>query len=565
MRNTKTILSLLFATTVLAGCSLAPDFKMPDLQLPGNYKGLPAPVEESTDPAHWKAAQPMENTDRGTWWKIFADPQLDALEEEAAKANPSLQAAAARVVAARANITANAMSFLPDLDIGGNAVRAQPATAGVKAFGGNATGMLKPYTLYSGNATLSYEADLFGRVRDTEKAARMDAAAQDATYRSTLLALQADVAQNYFALRTLDAQRDLLRNTIKVREEGNRIMQRKFDVGDSGEQDLTRTQSELSTVRAQLVQADRTRATMENALAVLLGKLPSEFAFAEAPLEGLPPAIPAGMPSSLLERRPDIASAQAAMASANARVGVARTAFFPRLILTASGGYESTELSDLFKWGSRTWALGQVAGEALTMSVFDSGRNFARLDIAHAAYDEALANYKQQVLVAFRDVEDNLSEQKLLAEQSAEQDAAAKAATRTTEIIDKRYTQGEVDYFEVITAERDSLAAELTAVQTRGARFTTTITLIRALGGSWDAQTASTPMPSEPVATGAPTPSPEPAPAPAAAPEPAPAPAPAPAAEFKPVTPVEPMPEAAPAPTVSPLIEGPMTDDSTRL
>ncbi len=478
--------ALLAMTT---SCSLAPDLTVPEITVPTTYKEQPAEAHLPNAQGRWAATQPLEKENRGQWWKIFGDEQLNELETQAMGESQSLKIALSRVEQARAVAGAARPSILPDLDIGGNAVRAKSSDAALVAFGAPAGTVAKPYTLYSAQGTLSYEADLLGRVRDNYQALQMDVEAQLAAYRSTLLALQADVAQTYFSLRALDAERALLRDTVKVREEAARIMQRRFEVGETGEQDRSRTQAELAGVRADLLALDRQRATLEHALAVLLGRIPSEFMFAEAPLAGDPPEVPAGLPSTLLARRPDIASAIATMAAANARIGVARTAFFPRLLLTASGGFESIELSDLFRWSSRSWALGQLAGSALTMPIFDSGRNLSRLDEAHAAYDEAVAAYRQQALVAFRDVEDTLANQRLLAAQSVEQETAAAAALRTTELTGKRYQEGDVDYFEVVNAERDSLNTGRAAMQVKGARFAATVALIRALGGGWEEDT----------------------------------------------------------------------------
>jgi len=481
---------LITVLLVLAGCNLAPDFELPDLHLPSSFKEAPAKsnADLPEEKANWKQGEPLEKADRGNWWKIFSDEQLNELEKQAQDANPSLQSAAARVEQSRAIARAYDSYFLPNVSIGANALRAQPANASVAAFGVPAT-KLKPYTMYQGSGVISYEADLFGSIRNNAHAFEADADAENAAYRSALLALQADVAQHYFAMRALDSERQLLRDTIAIRDEAMRIMQHKFDVGAAGEQDLTRTTSDLASSKADQVSVDRQRAELEHAMAVLLGKTPSEFTFAESPLTDVPPAIPAGLPSSLLERRPDIASAQSTMAAANARIGVARAAFFPSINLTASGGFESLALSDLFKWSSRTWALGQVAGTAITMPIFDNGYNMGQLDAAHAAYNESLANYREQVLVAFRDVEDSLSGQRLLSEQSIQQDAAAAASTRTMEVVKMRYKEGDTDFFEVVNTQRDSLAAERAAVQIRGQRFTTTIALIRALGGGWDEST----------------------------------------------------------------------------
>lgn len=484
------------ATILLSGCSLAPDFKLPQIELPFAYKEeTPLPAPKPID-ERWQVATPLEAQDRGEWWKIFGDEKLNTLEMEATAANQSLRAAAARVEQARLVARSVAPSFLPDIGLGANAVRSQPSSAGVAAFGGQPGVQLKPYTLYSAQGVASYEVDLFGRVRDNYHAFEADAAAQAAAYRSALLALQADVAQHYFTLRAIDAELQLLRDTVKIRAEAARIMQKRFDVGEVGEQDRARTQAELAGTQADLAAVMQQRAASEHALAVLLGQMPSTYSVTSAPLEARPPEIPAGLPSALLQRRPDVAAAESSMAAANARIGVARSAFFPNLTLTASGGFESTVLSDLFQWGNRTWALGQLAGSALSMSIFNSGRDLATVDAAHAAYEASVADYRQSVLVAFRDVEDALSGQRLLAEQSVKADAAAQAASRTMELTQKRYDEGDADYFEVVTAQRDALAAGRAAAQTRGQRFAMTIALIRALGGGWDEKTIP-PLPPE--------------------------------------------------------------------
>jgi outer membrane protein, multidrug efflux system len=495
MRNVS-LITLLLSGTVLAGCSLAPDFVLPDTGVPNAYKEQLPDTQGELARGKWKEASAMETEDRGQWWKMFGDAQLDALEQEAIDANQSLKAAAARVEQSRALAEGVRPSYLPDLDIGGNAVRAKPSGAALAAFGNSGVRQINPYNMYVAQGVLSYEADLFGSVRDNYKAYMFDSRAQEASYRSALLALQADVASHYYAIRALDAERQLLRDTVAIREEAARIMQRRYDVGAVSEIDTTRTQSDLAGTRAELIVLDTQRRQLENALAVLLGKMPSEYEFAEAPLTGMPPLIPAGLPSELLERRPDIAASIASMEAANKRIGVARTAFFPRLILTSSGGYQSTQLGNLFDWSSRTWALGQTAGSALAMSIFDSGRNFAQLDASKSAYKEAVANYQQQVLAAFRDVEDNLTAQRLLAEQSEQQQRAADAASRTTELVNKRYDQGDVDYFQVVDAQRVSVSSMRAAAQVKGQRYLATIGLIRALGGGWD-MAALQPQPAE--------------------------------------------------------------------
>lgn len=476
------LITALLATSILTACSLAPDFAVPDMALPKEFKEQAIKEQDLGD---WKPAVSLEKEDRGQWWKIFGDDALNDLEKQAIAENNSLKAAAARVEQARGIVRANAFSILPNIDLGGNTVRAKSADASNAPFSKTAN-KLKPYTLFSANATASYEVDLFGKVRDKEDAFNFDADAQDALYKNTLLALQADVAQHYFLLQAIDAERQFLKDTVTVRSEAQRIMQKRFSVGSVSELEVSQTDSDLASAKADSINLDRQRSVLENALAVLLGKNPSEYHFAETPLVNTqPPIIPADIPSEVLLRRPDIASATASMAAANDRIGVARTAFFPSLFLTATGGSQSTKLADIFKWSSRSWAIGQTAGSALALNLLDSGRSFGNLDAAHAAYDEAVANYRQQVLVAMGDVENALSDQKLLAEQSREQETAATTSTRAYELTKKRYDNGDANYFEVVEAQRTMLNANRTAIQTRGARLNASITLIRTLGGGW--------------------------------------------------------------------------------
>ncbi|TFV93025.1 efflux transporter outer membrane subunit, partial [Oxalobacteraceae bacterium OM1] len=323
---------------------------------------------------------------------------------------------------------------------------------------------------------------LFGRVASNVGAAQADAAGSEATFRSVLLALQADVAQTYFRLRAADAELAFLNETVRLREENVRINQRRFDLGDIGELDLARAKTELSTTRADAIALERQRAQLEHALAVLLGKPPAAFSAESNPLLASNlPGIPAGLPSALLERRPDIAAAQRAMMAANARIGVAKAARFPLLRLTAAGGGESADLSDVFSWSSRTWLLGAVA----SLPLIDGGRNRSNIERSEAGLEESVAAYRQSVLTAFAEVEDNLVGLRTLAGQADAIDDAVASARRSAELAGKLYGAGRSSYLELLDAQRNLASAERTAVQLRGARATTTVALIRSLGGGW--------------------------------------------------------------------------------
>ncbi|WP_334190645.1 efflux transporter outer membrane subunit, partial [Noviherbaspirillum sp.] len=393
---------------------------------------------------------------------------------------PSLAAAAARVKQARALAGVAEADRIPSVnaDFGGQRGRASATSLGLPAGTPMPVG-----TSWQGRLTASYEVDLFGRVASNVSAAQADAAAGEATYRSVLLALQADVAQTYFRLRATDAELALLRDTVRTREENVRINQRRFDIGDIGELDLARAKTELSTTRADAIALERQRAQLEHALSVLLGKPASAFALQSNPLpESVAvPGIPAGLPSALLERRPDIAAAQRAMMAANARIGIARSAVFPALRLTGAGGFQSEDLSDLFQWSSRTWLIGAL----MSLPVIDGGRNRNNILRSEAALEESVADYRQSVLAAFAEVEDNLAGLRTLAGQAQSIEDAVASARRSAELANKLYAAGRSSYLEVLDAQRNLATVERVAVQLRGSRATTTVALVRALGGGW--------------------------------------------------------------------------------
>jgi len=466
--------------TLLSACSLAPDFVQPKMDVPQAYD-----EQNDNEKGKWKVAKTMEAADRGDWWKIFNDKILDGLEKQALEENQSIKIAAERLEQSRATVRSSEADFFPTVGTGANYLRTKPSSVSAVAFGAPAGTQIKPYTAYSVSGDVSYEADLFGRVRDTYRTALLHSKADEATYKSMLLALQGDVAQNYFNLRTIDEQRRITGRQVKILEEAARIMKSRTDEGDVGERDNSRAKNELAIAKAQELALDNQRAQSEHALAVLLGKMPERFKLAEAPFNILPPSIPAGLPSTLLERRPDVVSAQNSMMAANYNIGVARSAFFPSLDLTASGGLQSSTLSDLFKWSSRSWALGPLAGSALSIPIFAGGRDWANLDQAKSGYKESVASYRQQVLVAFQEVEDSLAAQHYLAEQYEQQNIAAKSSKRAADLTKLSYDEGDVNYFEVVNAERDSLVQQQSEAQLKGQRLNATVKLIRALGGGW--------------------------------------------------------------------------------
>lgn len=484
--------ALMASLLVVAGCSLAPTYEKPDVNPPAAYKETPtlSPSEAGT----WKTAQPSEEMLRGEWWTVFDDPTLNDLERQAQEANQNLKAAAARVKESRAiNQTARAGLF-PTLDAGFGPTREKfsPASQFLPPDGN-----VPAQTLWRAQASVSYEVDLFGRVSNSVQAANADTEQSQALFRSVQLALQADVAQNYFNLRELDAEADVFTRTVTLREEALKLVQRRFAEGDISELDVARARSELATARSDAMTVQRLRAASEHGLAVLLGKAPAQFTMAANPLKPVTVRLPPGLPSSLLERRPDIAAAERSMAAANARIGVAKAAFFPSLTLTGSGGFESATLGDLFNWSSRTFLLGPFAGTMLNLPIFDGGRRKGNLANARAIYEEDVANYRQQVLVAFREVEDNLSDLRILETQTTTQADAVNASVRAAQLSRRQYTEGAVNYLDVIDAERTVLQSQRVAVQLAGTQAVSTVNLIRALGGGWgDAMPTPVPEPS---------------------------------------------------------------------
>lgn len=481
MRFAKVAAASTLLATLLAACAVGPDYKRPDVSTPTAFKEAPT-LAAGEQAGTWKTAEPADDAHRGEWWKVFGDPVLDSLETQALAANQNLKAAAARVEEARAATRTARSQWFPQIGAGFGPTREGLSSA--SQFQPQGTGPTNA-TLWRAQGTVSYEADLFGRVGRNVEASRADQAQSEALFRSVQLALQADVAQNYFELRQLDSDQDLYRRTVELREQALKLVQRRFNEGDISELDVSRAKNELATAQADAVGVARRRAASEHALAILLGKAPADFAFKETPIVPVAVKVPPGLPSALLERRPDVSAAERAMAAANARIGLAKSAYFPKLDITGAFGYEASTLGNLFLWSSRTFLLGPFAGTALTLPLFDGGRRAAGVQQARAQYDEQVANYRQQVLVAFREVEDNLADLRLLDDQIRAQDAAVNASRRAATLSRTQYQEGEVAYLDVIDSERSVLQSQLQSNQLTGAQAVSTVNLIRALGGGW--------------------------------------------------------------------------------
>lgn len=477
MTRNALVIHAIVAAAVLAGCSLAPAVPEPKIDVPAAFK------EAAGGATAWKPAVPSEAAARGEWWVVFGDERLNALEAQAAQASPTLGAAAARVKAARASLSFAEGERGPRLDLNAGVSRARSAPVRSGLPDGTP---VSPGTVWQAGLGASYEIDLFQRVGNGLTAARADAQGAEASYKSVLLALQADVAQTYFALRTLDAELTQVEATVGLRAENNRLIEKRFQAGDVAEFDAARSRTELATLQADLVALKGQRARLEHALALLLGQTPAAFSQPAAPLavEAAVPEVPAGLPSALLERRPDVTAAQRQLAAATARVGVARSALFPALSLTVNGGYASGELENLFKTPARDW----LASLVFSLPLLDGGRNKAVVTRAEAQLDGAVADYRGTVLAAFADVEDNLSGLRSVREQVGHVDTALVSARRAAVLAEKRYRAGEDSYLQLLQAQRDLLAVERQSVQLRGNWAGSTVALIRSLGGGWAMQ-----------------------------------------------------------------------------
>ncbi len=457
-------LAPLLAALVLAGCATTPTFEpLPAPSAPSRFKEIDG---------RWLATAPAEAQARGAWWKAFADPELDTLIARADQHNTSIQLAGARLAQARALLRSTGAERLPQIGLGAGATR-QTANP---AFGSTAPG-----TLLNAGANVSYEPDLFGRLAKANNAAALDASTREALLQSTRLLVQSDVAQTYFALRALDAERALVRQTVAAYRDTLRLTERRYQAGDVAELDLARVRTEVASTEAQALALDRRRAEVEHALAVLAGELPSGLEVNEVEWAGTPPQVPSGVPGTVLTRRPDVAAAQRAMQAAQLRVGVARAAWFPDVALTASGGFASTDIGDLFKWSARAWGIGAL----LSLPVFDGGRREAGVQNANALWDAAAASYREQVLVAFQEVENQLSALRLLSDQAGAQAQAVDSASRATVLSTSRYRNGYVSQLELLDARRSELSNRRQALQVRAAQYQATVGLIRALGGGW--------------------------------------------------------------------------------
>jgi len=465
MRRNKLLVSLT-AAALLAGCSMAPAYQKPAVRTAAAYKEVPG-----WQPAGAAIVAP------GKWWQAFQDPTLNGLEDQLEAGNPSLAAAAARYAEARARAREARADLFPQVGADANYGRSRQSAN--RPF---SPGTTQTYDMATVGASLAYELDLFSRIGNSVRAASAEAKASGSDLAAVRLGLQAALATDYFNMRGLDARITLLRQTVEAYGKATDLTNTRHQGGVASGIDVSRADAQLASAKSELDGVLADRANLEHAIAILLGQSPSGFSLAVADLALQPPAVPVGVPSTLLERRPDIAAAERRVFAANARIGVARAAFFPTITLGAAGGYEATQGHNLLSASSGFWALGPV-GAALTL--FDGGARAAQVKVSRAEFDEAAANYRATVLTAFREVEDDLALGRQLAAQEQDQQTAVRAAEHTRDLALVRYRDGASDYLEVVTAQTAALDAERSLLQIHARRLGVASDLVRALGGSF--------------------------------------------------------------------------------
>lgn len=468
MRTTRFVI-FLAAVLSVGGCAVGPKYKTPTAPVPSTYKEL----------ANWKTAEPNDQSLGGNWWEIFKDPQLNALEEQVNVSNQNLKAAVAQYQQARAALRYNRADYYPTLTISPSAVR-QRYSNNRPPQSSNLDGIT--FNDFTVPLILSYQVNAWGRVSRSVEYYREQAQASAGDLAVVNLSMHAELAVDYFAARTLDAEEKLLQDTVRQYEQALQLNEERYHGGVGSEVEVEQARTILETTRAQAVDVGVARAQYEHAVAALIGKPPAEFSLSPLPITAPPPPIPVGLPSQLLERRPDIAAAERRVAAANAQIGLAKLAYYPAINLFASGGFDSGALSTLFQGPSAIWAIGGSA----VQTIFDGGRRRAASEEAKAGYDYAVASYRETTLTAFQQVEDNLAALRVLENEAAVQATAVEAAQRSLDLSVTRYEGGVTTYLEVITAQNAALADEVTAVNILGRRMASAVLLLEALGGGWD-------------------------------------------------------------------------------
>jgi NodT family efflux transporter outer membrane factor (OMF) lipoprotein len=469
------LLVLLFVA--LEGCTVGPKYVKPTVPSTSTYKEEPPASFKESD--QWQPAHPGDQAGRGNWWEVFGDPQLNRLEEQIASSNQSLKVAEARFREARAAIRFNRAAQFPTISTA-------PGASYVKSSDFSPNFPTKIQQSSKGDfelpIDLSYELDLWGRVRRSVAAAREEAQATAADYETAKLSLEAELALDYFELRSADAQKQLLDDTVKAYTDNLHLTLNRFKGGVAPKADVAQAQTQLDTTRVQDTDVTVQRAQFEHAIAILIGKPPAEFTLAAAPLSYQPPNTPIGLPSELLQRRPDIAAAERRVAEANQQIGIARAAYFPTVTLGGTAGFSGSQGSNWFSWPSGFWAVGPT----LAQTLFDAGRRRATSESARANYDASVATYRQTSLTAFQEVEDNVAALRILESEAQQQEQAVASSKDSLHFFTNRYKGGVDTYLQVITAQTLELANERNAIDIQRRRLDASVLLIKALGGGWN-------------------------------------------------------------------------------
>ncbi|WP_321807187.1 efflux transporter outer membrane subunit [Burkholderia sp. BCC1993] len=463
------------ATAVLlAGCAVGPDYHRPDTSIPAAFKEAPA---------GWKVAQPADRTDRGPWWSVYHDPQLDALVGKLNASNQTIAQSAAAYRQARALVAEARAAYFPTVGLTASGSRSRTGRASTSSSASGFGSSSSISNSYSVGLDASWEPDLWGKVSRTVSAQRAGEAAAAADLANARLSQQALLAQTYFQLRTADALQKLLDDTVKSYGESLKLTQNQYAQGVAARADVIQAQTQLQSAQAAAIDNGVARAQYEHAIATLIGEPASTFSLAPNPLAAEPPITPVDVPSALLERRPDIAAAERRAAAANEQIGVAIAAFFPTLTLSATGGFQSSVWSQLFTLPARFWTV----GPQLAATLFDAGLRAAQTDAARATYDQDVAAYRLAVLTAFQDVEDNLASQRILAQEVDVQRQAVDSAQHALAIVTNQYKAGTVAYLNVLTAQTTAFTAQQKLATIAGQRMVSSVGLVKALGGGWDA------------------------------------------------------------------------------
>jgi NodT family efflux transporter outer membrane factor (OMF) lipoprotein len=478
-------LPMLIVPLIVAGCSVGPDYRQPSAPLPtGNFKELGG---------SWKPAQPQDDAIRGKWWEIYHDPTLNALEEKVNISNENVIEAEAQFREAAATVKVARSAFFPTATANPAFTESQASQSTSSGSSGGTTGGssggrstqhvgARVVSLYDLPVEASYMIDIWGSVRRNVESQSATAEASFANLENMRLSFQATLAEDYFNLHGLDAQVDLLGRTAKSYEDYLKLTKNRYNSGIASQADVAQAQTQLDTTRAQLIDLGVQRAAYEHAIAVLTGQPPTNFGLKQVVLKGTPPRVPVGVPSELLERRPDVAQAERQVAAANAQIGVQVAGYFPQVTLNAQTGLEAVEFSQLFMGPSFLWSVGPTVAQ----TIFDAGATHGRVQEASANYDATVANYRQTVLTAVQQVEDDLAGLRILESEAAAEDEAVKSANISLDVSTNQYKAGTVDYLTVITAQATALNDEIQAVNIRTRRMTTSVLLIEALGGGWN-------------------------------------------------------------------------------